>query len=254
MAIDTTFPPCIYKKSGGNTQVIRYPGGLLVSEDSLWGDCPLINYLLDPSIGVLIDEPFVSYDSSNDYTLTQATAGSAAISTTYPGALAIDAGDSTNHHGVNLQRLKAAIIPAASADIWAEFRVRIGTSLAGEFFLGLAASDTTIIATGAMSTNNRIGWTGVAGDGVMQFDCDKAGTGSQTTGVTLSTSAWKTLGFRYDGTLDTVQQYIDGVATGSAIATAKIPKAVIYPSFVCQSTGTAQPVLIIGGYRVFQLR
>ena len=62
------------------------------------------------------------------------------------------------------------------------------------------------------------------------------------------------LGFFYDGVADTVQQYIDGVATGSAIATTYIPKAAVYPSFVCQSDGTDRPNLIVKGYRVVQLR
>lgn len=224
----------------------------------LWQSCPLLEYLHDPSIGVLLDERFVSYDAASttgDYTLTQASAGTAAISTTYPGALAIDAGSSTAHQGANVQRLKAAFVPAASKDIWAEFRVRVGTALTIETFIGLAASDTTIISSGSMSTQNRIGWTGVAGDGVVTFDCDKAGTSSSAqAAATLSTSAWTRLGFVYDGSADTVTQYVNGVATGTAVVTADIPKVVVYPSFVCQSTGTTQPVLIVGGYRVFQLR
>lgn len=242
----------VFLQQGGNRLVLR-PSGLLVCEDLLWGNCPLVNALLDPTFAVHYDEPFVTYDATNDWTLTQATAGTAAISTTVPGALTLNSGDTTAHHGTQIQRLKAAFVPAANKSIWFEVTALV-SALTGEFFLGLAASDTTIIGSGAMTTNNRIGWTGVAGDGVMQFDADKAGTGSQTTGVTLSTSTSHTLGFYYDGAADTVQQYIDGVAVGSAIATTYIPKLVVYPSFVCQNQSTDQATLTISALRVFQLR
>jgi hypothetical protein len=254
---DPTFQNNVYMPQGGNSIVLRGTSGILSSENALWGNCPLSAWLLDPSIGVFLDEDFVSFNKAatdGDYVGTQATAGSAAISTTVPGSLLLDAGDSTAHHGYQIQRLKAAFIPAAGKDLWFEAKILLGTALTIEAFVGLAASDTTIIAAGAMSTNNRIGWTGVAGDGVMQFDCDKAGTGNQTTGTTLSITVPHKLGFYYDGTADTVQQFIDGVAVGSAIATTYIPKLVVYPSFVCQSTGTSEPTMTIQGYRVFQLR
>ncbi len=252
----------LYFEQGGKIMRLRTNDGLfgsagtgiIGSEDELWGNCPLLSHFLDPMLAVLYDEPFVTYDSTNDWTGTQATAGSAAISTTVPGALTLDAGDTTAHHGFQIQRLKAMFLPAAGKDLWFEVKALVGTALTGEFFLGLAASDTTIIAAGAMSTNNRIGWTGVAGDGVMQFDSDKAGTGSQSTGVTLSLTVPHTLGFYYDSTADTIQQFIDGVAVGTPIATANIPKLALYPSFVCQGTGTTQPTLTISGLRVFQLR
>jgi hypothetical protein len=227
-----------------------YTGGL-------WKNCPLLEYGFDPMIGAYLNESFQSYNATSttgDYLLTQAgAAGSAAISTTYPGCLAIDAGSSTSTQGANVQRIKSAFLPASGKDIWFEARVRMTTTVVSELFIGLAASDTSIIASSAQSTNNRIGWTSVTDDGVLLLDCDKAGTGTTAAATTISTSAWIRLGFKYDGTADTIQQYIDGVATGSPIATTYISKSVMYPSFVCQAAGTGQPVLNIA-YRVFQLR
>jgi hypothetical protein len=227
--------------------------GKILSEDLLWGDCPLLNRILNPGYALLDDDDFTRYDATNDWTLTQATAGSAAIHTTIPGALLMDAGNTTAHNGAQIQKKVAMFLPALGKDIWFEAFVE-PTSLIGEFFFGLAAVDTTIIAAGAMSTNNRIGWTGVAGDGVMQFDCDKAGTSSQTTGATLSTTGMTALGFHYDGTTDTIQQYVNGVAVGAPIATTYISKSAMYPSFVCQNHSTTEVTLAIGGYRAFQLR
>lgn len=240
-----------YRGQDGN---LHTNGAMIVPDHNLWGNCPISKYWHVPANSVVYDEPFTGYDSTNDWTLTQATSGSAAISTTIPGALTIDAGASTAHQGAQIQRKVAAFIPAANKSIWFECTVQVGTALTGEFFVGLAAVDTTIIAAGAMSTNNRVGWTGVAGDGVLQFDCDKAGAGAQSTGVALSLTVPHKLGFYYDGVADTIQQYIDGVAVGAAVATSNIPKLVIYPSCVCQSSGTTQPTMTVSALRVVQLR
>ena len=232
------------------------------STSSLWRDCPILEHKFDPSIGVLLEENFCSYNAAattGDYTLTAATTGSAAISTTIIGTLAIDSGATTAAQGVNLQRLKAMFIPAAGKDIWAEFRISLTATTPpvtkGQIYVGLAASDTTIIASGSQSTNNRIGWQiETAGLLQMTFTSDKAGTATTKTGPLLVAATAVRLGFRYDGTADTVQQYINGATSGTAVATANIPKLAMYPSFVCQSDGTDEPILNVHGYRIFQYR
>lgn len=227
---------------------------------SLWQTCPLVEWHYDPSIGTYLVEDFNDYDASNTYTLTQATTGTGAIDTaTYPGALKLDAGATTANQGVNLQRLKAAFIPAANKSIWAEFYVALTAATPPvtkwQGYIGLAASDTTIFASGSQTTNNRIGWqTQTAENLALTFTADKAGTSTTKTGVTLTDATKVRLGLYYSGADDTVQQYINGVATGTAVATANIPKLVVYPSFVCQSDGTDRPNLYLLGYRVFQLR
>jgi len=248
------------------TRGYTHPGKRVVSNydpslspvyaNSLWTDCPLQEYIHDPMIGTYLNENFVSYNAqatTGDYVTTQAVSGTAAISTVYPGCLAIDAGAATAAQGANVQRLKSAFLPATGKDIWFEATVRMTTAIIAELFVGLAASDTTIIASSAMAVNNHLGWSSITDNGVLLFDADKAGTGTTIAGATVSTSAWVRLGFKYDGTADTVQQYVDGVATGSPIATTYISKSVMYPSFVCQGGGTGQPVLNVA-YRVFQLR
>ena len=89
----------------------------------------------------------------------------------------------------------------------------------------------------------------------MLFNANKASTdNTPAAAVTLSTTVKHYLGFFYDGAADTVQAFVDGAAVGEAIATTYIPKVVVYPSFVCQTTGTSQPTLTISSLRVFQLR
>lgn len=225
----------------------------------VWATAPIVESQFDPSIAVVLDEQFVNFDSTDTYTVTQATSGTAAISTTVPGALLLDAGATTDNQGVNVQRLKTGFVPAANKSIWAEFAVTLTATTPpvtkAQIFIGLAATDTTIIASGAVSVNNRIGW--LIGDGgllVSSFSVDKAGVPSTTTGHTFVAATKVRLGFLYSGVDDTVQQYINGVATGSPVATTYIPKLVVYPSFVCQSDATDRPNLIISGYKIIQLR
>lgn len=227
----------------------------------VWANAPLIERLFDQSLATWVDEQFVGYDpqTGGEWTLTQATAGTATISTAVPGALLLDAGATTANQGVNLQRLTTAFIPAANKSIWAEFYVTLTATTPpvtkAQLFIGLAASDTTIFASGAQTTNNRIGWQIQTTELLTAtFTCDKAGTGTTKTGPTLVAATAIKLGFRYDGVADTIVQYVNGVATGTAVATANIAKVVMYPSFVCQSDGTDRPNLIVQGFRILQLR
>jgi hypothetical protein len=225
----------------------------------LWQTCPLWEYHHDPSIGVLYDEGFLSYDATNDWTLTQATAGSAAIDTTNPGTLKIDAGATTQHQGANLQRLKACFVPAANKSLWFETLVQLSATTPPvtkwQGFIGLAASDTTILPSGAHSTNNRIGFHTLTTENLLlTFTADKAGASTTKTGTTLVAATDIRLGFFYDGVADTLQQYINGVATGTAVATANIPKLIVYPSVVVQSDAVDRPTMLLRSMKVFQLR
>jgi hypothetical protein len=224
----------------------------------LWADCPLLEYLHDPSIGFLLDENFAEYDAeatNGEYVLTQATAGSAAISTTVPGALAIAAGSTTTAQGANVQHVKSTFIPAAGKDLWAEFRVHftgVG-NLNVETFIGLAEVDTTVIASAAVSTDNHIGFSSVTDDGILLFNTEKATAGATTAAHTIVSAAVVKLGFKITG-VTSAQMFVNGVATGTAHATANIPIVRLVPTLVCHSGGTDSPVLVVEGYRIFQLR
>lgn len=224
----------------------------------LWRSCPLAEAMHDPSIGVLLDERWQSYDpeaTNGEWVLTQATAGAAALSTAAPGTLELDSNSTTQHQGAQIQRVKSAFVPAANKSVWAEFAFKVvDTFDKVQLFAGLAAIDTTVIATGALSTQNHIGWKcETTAAGVLTFTSDKAGTAGTKAAVTLTEDAWVRLGFYYNGAADTLQQYVNGVATGTAIATANIPKVAIYPTFVCQTDGTNDPILHLRPFRVFQL-
>lgn len=220
----------------------------------LWRTCPLLEYAHDPFIGVLLDERWQNYDAAattGDYVLTQATAGTGAISTAAPGVFELDCNSTTQGQGAQVQRAKSVFVPAAGKHIWAEFRVKIvDTYDKVQLFVGLAELDTTIIGSGALSTTNHIGWKiATTAAGVMTF----TGKAATTTAATLAEDTYVNLGFYVNGATD-ITQYVNGVATGSLLTSAAIPSVAIYPSLVCQTDDTNDPILHCAGYRIFQLR
>lgn len=246
-----------YTHGSGRTSVFD-PTINPTHQTGLWANCPLAEYLHDPSVGVYLQEDFTSYDAAattGDYVLTQATTGAAAISTAAPGVLELDSNSATSTQGANLQRVKSVFLPASGKDIWFETSVKVvDTYDKVELFVGLSDVETAILAASANASDNHIGWQCVTDDGVLLFSSEKAGTGATKAAATIAEATYIRLGFYYDGTADTVQQYINGASVGAAHATANIPKVALVPSFVCQSAGTNDPILHIKGYRVFQLR
>lgn len=224
---------------------------------NLWKTCPLLEYMFDPMIGFMVDERWNSYNAASttgDYVLTAATAGTGAISTAAPGVLELDSGSATQGQGATLQRVKSAFLPAAGKHIWAEFKLKVVDSYDKvEFFCGLSEIDTTLIASQANSSANHIGWQCVTNDGVLLFSAEKAGTGATKAATTLVEDTYLTLGFYVNGVTE-IEQYVNGVLTGTNHVTANIPVVAVYPSFVCQTGGTNDPIMHIAAYRIFQLR
>jgi hypothetical protein len=177
------------------------------------------------------------------------------MSTTDSGTLLISAGSTTSTHGANVQRVKSAFIPAADKHIWAEFNVSwsgVG-ALNVETAVGLFEIDTTVIGSSAVSTDNHIGFTSVTDDGILLFNSEKAAAGATAAAHTIVSATKVKLGFKVTG-VTSVQAYVNGVATGDAVATANVPIVAVYPTFVCQSGGTDSPVLHLHNARIFQLR
>jgi len=227
----------------------------------VWKNAPIDRLRYDPFYAVQLIEQFQDFDTTattGSWVSTQSTSGTSAVSTTVPGALLLDAGAVTDNQGIQVQRTKTAIVPAANKSFWFETKATLSAATPpvtrAQLFIGLCAADTSIIASGAISTNNRLGW--YIGDGgllVSVFTADKAGTATTGTGHTFVAATAVKLGMFFDGVADTVQPFVDGVPVGTAIATTYIPKVVVYPSAVCQADGTDRPTLLIEGMKIIQL-
>jgi len=220
----------------------------------LWKDCPLAEYQHDPSIGLYIHENWTRYEAGGaPYTLTQATTGAATKSTAASGVLEIDSNSTTATQGATLQHQQAVIVPVAGSKIWAQFAFKIvDTFDKAEIFVGLSELDTTLIATSANSSANHIGWECVTDNGVLLFTSEKAGAGATKAAATIAEATYIELGLYVDG-VTSVAQYINDVLVGTAHVTANVPIVALYPSFVCQSGGTNDPIMHVKPYHIFQL-
>ena len=89
-------------------------------------------------------------------------------------------------------------------------------------------------------------------DGVLLFGSEKGGAGTTTTSETIAENTYINVGFFVDG-VTSVEGYANGASVGTAHATANVPIVAMYPSFVCQSGGTNDPIMHLQGYRIFQL-
>ncbi len=230
-------------------------------QQGVWRNAPLDVMRFDPFHAVQLIEQFQDFDTTattGSWVSTQATTGTAAVSTTVPGALLLDAGATTDNQGIQVQRTKTAIVPAANKSFWFETKATLSAATPpvtrAQLFIGLCAADTTIIASGAISTNNRLGWL-IADGGLLTsvFTADKAGTATTTTGHTFVPATAVKLGMFFDGAAFTVQPFVNGSPVGTAIPTANVPTAVIYPSLVCQSDSVDRPTLLIEGMKIIQL-
>lgn len=241
----------------GSRRVSHYDPTLSTNyAGNLWADCPLLEYLHDPSIGTYLNETFQSYNAAattGDWILTQATQGTAAISTAETGVLEIDSNSSTATQGANLQRVKSVFVPAAGKDLWYEVTFKIvDTFDKAEIFAGLSDVETAILASSANASDNHVGWQCVTDDGVLLFSCEKAGAGATRAAATIAEATYIQLGFKING-VTSIDQYINGVLTGTANVTANIPIVAMVPSFVCQSGGTNDPIMHVKRLRIFQL-
>lgn len=226
------------------------------SPSMLWHNAPVLRSIQDPTYAYMFWDDFTDLPTGK-YTATQATAGTFALGDGAGGVALADCNSTTATQGINVQlggTTGEFIKPAADKDIWFEARVKAADTATGpEFFLGLAAIDTTIIATSANSSANHIGWQSVTDDNVLLFSAENAGTGSTDAATTLVDDTWVRLGFKVNG-VSTIDQYIDGVKQSETHVTANIPVTEMTLSLVCQSGGTTDPIVHIDWWRVLQIR
>jgi len=192
----------------------------------------------------------------SDWVGTQDSAGSAALDAAAKGGvLLLDSGGTTNNQGMQVQHVAACFIPNANAKIYFEARVKIadiGTSGSdtGNFVVGLASVDTTVLNGGANSALDHICFEHLDDDGAVDFHSEKNGSRDSSTGLhTLVDDDYVKLGFLVDG-LTSITPYVNGVA--QTAHTTEIPIVAMTPTFVCHSAGTTDPILHIDWVACYQ--
>ena len=231
----------------------------------VWADCPLLSIATDPSVGFSFFEDFTGpmqgdatgTTNLDGWTITQATAGAVSLDATNPGGvLLIDSASTTTAQGVNAQATESLVfVPAANKDIWFEARWKIvDTYDKAEIFVGLSATDTSIIAGADMTAANHIGWECHTDDGVLLFGAEKAGTeATPVSSNTIAEATYVRTGFKINGITE-VEFWVDGAKNSSTHVTANIPIVSMCPSFVCHSGGTNDPIMHLDWVRCVQLR
>lgn len=224
----------------------------------LWADCPWLAAQNDPAIAHFMMEDFNNNHAATmaGYTTTQATQGTFAIGGDAGGTALVDSNSTTIHQGANVQKLGLCITPAATKDIWFETRIKVADTYDKvQLFAGLAESDTTLLASGAISHNNGIGIASLTtAAGVAILSAVKATAAGTVAGIkTIAEDTWFTFGFKVNG-VTSIEYWIDGVKGSSTLLTDNIPIVALTPSFVCQSDGTNDPILHIDYWRYLQIR
>jgi hypothetical protein len=228
---------------------------------NVWQNCPFLDA---PSCGQgnYYFNDFteqVTGSSAAEYLLTQASAGTLTRNSAASGTILLDAGSTTTRQGAQLQWYGDQWC-APQKTLWFETRVKV-TAANGQFFIGLASTDTTIIATDAMSAAEYVGFKSINGSTVWT-PCTYHS--AETTGdtSTLTTATWYKLGFRAETNADgkvVLKYYVDGdltatINTGTYSTSTYVPSAPMQISYVCQSHGTYQPTMEIDWVAVAQLR
>ena len=230
----------------------------------VWSDCPFLA-MTDPTVAYTFFEDFMNWKgvaiattAMAGWTVSQA-GGQGAVTTddTVPGGvLLLDSDSTTVTQGAQIQYAEGTLpfIPAADKDLWFECKLKVvDTFDKCEFFAGLAAVDTSIIAASANSSPNHIGWQCVTDDGVLLFSAEKATAGATKASTTLEEATYIRLGFKVNG-VTSVEHWVDGVKIATTQVTANIPIVGMTPSFVCQSGGTNAPIVHLDWVKIVQLR
>jgi len=212
---------------------------------SVWCQAPLSAYFSDPASFVRIMQDFdqltIASNTFGGWTFTQATSGSVAADATVPsGVIKLDAGAVTANQGVNFQLNQIPFKLHATLPTVFEARVKI-SQLRLQAFVGLAAIQTALITSGAVGTDDKIGFAGVSTTGVLQSNTTASSTATTGTGKTITAATYYRLGFV--ATTSLVTFYVDGVAVSTS--TTNIPTAALSPSLVMQAHGTSQPVMSV---------
>jgi len=228
-------------KMPNDSQIVDGTLGIAPSE-LLWKDCPWKEIEGNPGLGVTYFDDFtgpIDVTTGDGFTLTLVdTKGSVSREAGAPGGIlqvTSATGDSADD-GIQAQLTNCAVLPAAVNTIWFEARVKVSDATQ-QWYCGLAAVDTTLIAAGAIDdASDKCG-----------FFHHAASTDNKVSSITARTSAddatadvaavvddtWMTIGFRITG-LATVEFYVNGVLVETGATAANIPNAAMCLSFVSQ--------------------
>lgn len=218
----------------------------------LWKDCPGGDLALDLNRGYLFIDDFKDLPTGK-YTATQATAGTFALSDEEGGVALADCNSTTATQGINVQlgsTVGEFAATQSAGKMWFEARVKASDIATGpEFFCGLSAIDTSVLASSANSSTDHIGFESVTDDNVLLFHTENGGSRTSSTATihTLVDGEYVKLGFRVTNQ-SKIEVYVNGAKVDTL--TSNVCTALMVPTLVCQSGGTTDPIVGIDWWSV----
>lgn len=201
-----------------------------------------------PGLGLFQFDDFEFVDSDR-YTVTNATSGSFAVTEAEgEGGYAVaDSGAAVADQGPNVQS-NGFITPELGYVLAFEARLKAtATGTPGNIFIGLSETDTTILAAGANTSDDFIGFEALADLGVT-FASENGGTRQASSAVvhTLVDDTFVRLGFLMDSR-GGLTPYVNGVAVpdGKLTTATSVPDSLMALSLAVHSEGTTQPTVVV---------
>lgn len=234
----------------------------------VWSEVDVGAVLQDPSKGLYVCNHFDEVVGSVKYTITNATGSAALLTTTAGGILRITT-TTTDDQGGQIQEVATPLIATALRPIYFEGRVKFSAIDDINMFFGLATSDTTVMASGAISATEFLGvymdaTSNAAKNGYLQFRTTDSGTTDTLTAseLLLAAAVWLRIGMKIDLTKLEATIEIYNETTGAiarkvvTLTAANVPNAACCVSLGGYSeSGGGTPVAITADwdyYRYFQ--
>jgi len=214
----------------------------------IWGNCPLLPIMFDPTKGFVFFEDFskimASYTAGTQddgILLTQtSTEGTAANDPSVPGGILKISGAATVDKGPIVQFPCVQCEPAEGTTIWMEWRVKVDVG-GGQCFMGLACDSVTdIVPADAVLTNkNLAGFYRDVGTGDTDWTvgvCDGSSSEESDDQVSAaSESAYEKFGLIFKGIGAVSGSYVTFFHKGEPVHTiadtADLPLALMCPAF-----------------------
>lgn len=230
-------PTVVYEKTVA-TVAATGPSALI------WNDIPLSEIRDNPSAGIIYENDFLGPENlatGEGWTITQVNSGTLSLLAAEGGALHVDSGgNNASDDGVNAQLLNCRFLPKAGRTIAFEARVKMNDAT-DQYFIGLAATDTTLIAAGVLDdASDKVGFYHEAASTDNKISCVTARTSAddKTADVAANADAtYMTVGFVIDG-ITTVDFYVNGALVESGALTANVPNAAMCLSVCAQVEAT----------------
>ena len=238
-----------------------YDGTLGVGySENLWRDCPWDEIVKNPGLGIVYADDFMGMANTvttEGWTITNTTTGTLSLVAAEGGELKFDsAGNTTSDDGTEAQLLNCRFLPAAGKTIWFEARIKMNDAT-DLYFIGLAATDTTLMAAGVLDdVVDKCGFYHEAAgtDNKISSVTARAAADDKTADVAGNTDAtYMTVGFRITG-LTSVEFYVNGVLVETGVTAANIPNVAMCLSGVSKiEVAGADAELSVDWVRIAQL-